>query len=280
MATIIIPAHNEDGVLGANLELLLKGLDTDAVDIVIACNGCTDNTVAVASSFAPAVQVLEIDQASKVAALNAGDAATESYPVIYLDADIRLDGTSASELVSVLESPGMIAAEPGVEFTVSGASGLVRTYYAAATALHGQTPGDLGRGAYAMSEMGRSRFGQFPEVIADDAFARAHFGRGELAAVPEATAVVRVPATMRHLIRIKTRSRLGTRQLKKMYPALWEHKRDNTPSWGHKLAGVRPGLWPAVGLFIGVQVVIKARAWWLMRDLDAYRWARDDSSRS
>ena len=58
--------------------------------MVVVCNGCHDRTAEVARQVAPLATVVEIPVASKVAALNAGDAVARYFPRFYLDADIEL----------------------------------------------------------------------------------------------------------------------------------------------------------------------------------------------
>ena len=115
----------------------------EPIDVVVVCNGCTDRTAAIARSFGPPVKVLEIEQASKVAALNAGDEVAAGYPRIYLDADVAFDGRSAAGVADALRRPGALAAEPDVVIDTRGSSLVVRAYYAVSQALHGQVPGDL-----------------------------------------------------------------------------------------------------------------------------------------
>jgi cellulose synthase/poly-beta-1,6-N-acetylglucosamine synthase-like glycosyltransferase len=280
MTSIIIPAHNEEANIAGNLQRLLAGLEHDSTEIIVVCNGCTDDTVSIARSFGGSVRVLEITMASKIAALNAGDAVAQSYPRIYLDADIGLDGASASMLARSLREHGVFAAETSVRFDFRRSTRLVQIYYIGDVALHGQSPGDLGRGVYALSEDGRNRFDEFPDVIADDAYARAHFGPGELVAVPDAVTTVRVPSDLASLIRIKTRSRMGTRQLQVEYPDLWKRKRANTTPWIRKLPAIYPLLWPTVGVFLVVQLATRWRARQQLRHLESYEWERDDSSRT
>jgi glycosyltransferase involved in cell wall biosynthesis len=281
MTSIVIPAHNEEGAIGATLTTLLADADRDRpLDVVVVCNGCTDRTAAIAGSFGPPVTVLEIEEASKVAALNAGDEVAAGYPRIYLDADIAFDGASLAAVADELRRSGALAAEPQVVVDTRGSSLVVRAYYAVSQALHGQVPGDLGGGVYALSEAGRRRFGRFPDVIADDGYARAHFGRGEISRVTGARSVVTAPAGAADLVNIKTRSRLGTVQLQRTYPDLWAGKRQDTDSLAAKLGRVPLRLWPYVPVYVVIQLLTRWRAGRRIGDLESYRWQRDDSSRN
>ena len=85
-ASVVIPAYNEGAVIDRCLASIGQPFD---MTIVVAANGCTDDTVP--RSRRHGVQVVEVRQASKIAALNSGDkAAGATFPRIYLDADIEL----------------------------------------------------------------------------------------------------------------------------------------------------------------------------------------------
>ncbi|MGW3138555.1 glycosyltransferase, partial [Streptomyces sp. NPDC001139] len=59
MTSIVIPAHNEAPVLGRLLDALLAdSLSADDPDIVVVCNGCTDDTASVAAARGPRVRVV------------------------------------------------------------------------------------------------------------------------------------------------------------------------------------------------------------------------------
>src|SRR5512142_3102283 len=94
-AGVVIPAHNEAAVIGRCLTRLLADAQPGEFEVVVACNGCTDDTASVASDAAPGVRVLRLDKASKSLALQAGDDAASVLPRLYLDADIELDTASA-----------------------------------------------------------------------------------------------------------------------------------------------------------------------------------------
>lgn len=279
MTSIIIPAHNEASVIRATLTTLVEGLDVANTEVLVVCNGCSDETAAEARIVAGPIQVLEIDQASKTEALNLGDSAASSYPRIYLDADVEISGTSISYLVSALQSPGVLAAEPTPRVDTSQSSLIVKAYYDVYLALHGQQAGDVGGGVYAMSHNGRGRFETFPGVIADDAYARAHFGSGELMRISDASSVVYAPAGAVDLLQIKTRSRLGILELHRDYPELWAHKRSHTNSLVDKARSLPIRIWPSVPVYVVLQLLARWRAKRLLASLDSYRWQRDDSSR-
>ena len=70
--SIVIPAYNEEKVIGRCLRSLLAGAEPDELEVVVAVNGTTDRTAEIARSFGPMVRVVETKTASKIAALNLG----------------------------------------------------------------------------------------------------------------------------------------------------------------------------------------------------------------
>jgi len=62
--SIIIPAYNEEHVIGYLLKGLLPDFVEDGNEVIVVCNACTDNTVKVASSFM-GIKVIETEKASK-----------------------------------------------------------------------------------------------------------------------------------------------------------------------------------------------------------------------
>lgn len=275
--SVIVPAHDEECILPRTLGTLLADLPPD-VQVLVVPNGCRDRTAEVARGFAPRVEVVEVEEASKTAALNAGDAAARAYPRVYLDADIDLSGADLAKVLSALEA-GALAAEPVARLDTAGASVWVRAYYAVWGALHGREPGDVGCGLYALSEAGRARFGAFPSIISDDGYVRAHFAPEEIHLVTEAESVVATPRSLGGLFKIKTRSRLGALQLERRFPDLWARKRELGRSLGEKIRALPLRLWPLLPLYAVVQVLVRCRAGRLARDMDGYRWERDGSSR-
>jgi hypothetical protein len=278
VATVIIPAYDEERVLGSTLQALLDGLP-EAVQVVVVCNGCTDRTAEVARRCGPPVEVLEVEVASKVGALNAGDAVARSFPRIYLDADVRISGLQMQRVIAALSAPGALAAEPKAQMDTSKSTLWVKAYYAVLQALHGREPGDVGCGLYALSQAGRSRFAEFPQVISDDGFVRAHFAPGEIIDVKDAHTVIETPRNLSSLITIKARSRLGVLELTRKYPELWARKRSATRSFLAKTLRVPLRLWPLFPIYLTVQASARRRARRIADNLEGYRWERDQSTR-
>jgi glycosyltransferase involved in cell wall biosynthesis len=112
MVAIIIPAYNEETVIGRTLRGLLEGPAIPNLEIIVCCNGCTDRTAEIAREFGHPVRVLETPRGSKTGALNMGDAAASTFPRIYLDADIQLDRRGVARIVEALQSEAALAVAP------------------------------------------------------------------------------------------------------------------------------------------------------------------------
>ena len=76
----------------------------------------------------------------------------------------------------------------------------------------------------------------------DDGFVRAHFQPGEIRGIREVRSLVRAPRSLRDLVRIKTRSRLGAMELAARFPDLWGGKSSAARGLRSKLAGLSPRL--------------------------------------
>ena len=277
MISIIIPAHNEEAVIERCLAALLDGAEPGELQIVVACNGCTDATAERACAFGPPVQVIEIEQASKTAAINAAERIAGCFPRLYVDGDVVLPLDSVRRIAAVLEGNGCLLASPVVQTDTGASSSAVRAFYDVWLRLPYNRV-MVGTGVYALSQQGRERFGEFPPIIADDGFVRSRFSPEERMAVPDATVTVVAPRTLGDLIRVKTRSRLGGYELARKFgrPAAPDVKKPGliikSLPWGYKLA------WQvSVYLWVNMIVRIRARRW--LRNLSCYQWQLDDASR-
>ena len=71
MLRVIIPAHNEEAVIGRCLGTLLAAAPPGALEVIVVANGCSDRTAATAAAFGPPdVRVVELGQASEHAAIH------------------------------------------------------------------------------------------------------------------------------------------------------------------------------------------------------------------
>src|ERR1019366_4385014 len=129
--SIIVPAHNA-ATRGFRV---LPTIEAAAAQlnalVIVVCNGCTDDTAAVARR-STSVEVVELSNAGKAAALNAGDEiAGEVFPRLYLDADVRITVQALGDIAASLDTPDDAIASPARTYMVEGAPWLVRRYYAA-----------------------------------------------------------------------------------------------------------------------------------------------------
>lgn len=210
--TVIIPAHNEAAVIARTLEPLAELAATGVVEVIVACNGCTDSTAAIAARF-PGVTVLDLKEPSKAMALNAADAASTRWPRLYLDADIEITPAAVSEVFRYLATPGTLAARPAFRYETSDADRMVQAYYRARIRIPSMSDHLWGAGAYAVNHDGHARFPQFPDATADDVFVDSLFDPTEKTMLPTAPMVVRVPLHTRDLHTTLRRIYRGARQV-------------------------------------------------------------------
>ena len=280
LASFIIPAHNESAVIADTLESLLDSIGDQPVGVIVVCNGCTDDTADRAREFEPAVTVLETEVASKIHALNLGDDCADRFPRIYLDADVRVSPSFAADMVRALETDEVRAAWPSVRYELSGCSWAVRAFYHVWTALPYNQPGRIGVGVYGLNQAARERFAEFPDVISDDGYVRGLFADNERVLVSTCRTTVQVPLTLRDLVKIRTRSRLGVYELRRKQPAVLRGHRTQT-TFGETLRVLAsPAVLCRLPVYLYVNVLARLRARRQLRSKTRYRWERDDSSRS
>lgn len=273
---MVIPAHDEAASIGPNLTALLDGLDPTEVEVVVVCNGCTDDTAARARAVSADITVLELEEASKVGALRAGDAVATSWPRVYLDADVTAHGESIRRLLAELSSDGALSARPPVSYDTPRSSWAVRRYYAARERLDG-VMGDLcAAGVYGLSEGGRARFGEFPDLVADDLFVARAVGDARMEIVDADPIVVHVPRTARAQLRVLKRVQWGNAELAAARPDLARSTTGGTVR--DLLASVR-GLGPAIDAAVYAAFAVAGRLA-ARADRRPERWERDHTTRS
>lgn len=293
MISIVIPAHNEAAVIARTLRAMTAGLPADmtadlpdaleragrdALDIVVVCNGCSDETAQIARGFGSSVRVIETDIASKPRALNLGDAAAAFFPRIYADADVMIAPPAIAALAKRLARGDILAAAPMPQIDLAGCSWAVRAFYAIRARMPSTQEGIGGSGIYALSEQGRRRFGTFPDVISDDGYVRIQFKPHERETLRDAASIVFPPRRIRDLIAVSTRVHGGNFELARLYPDLWTNRGErNERALLHLFRD--PRLWPALFVYGAVTLLARRAA---RKRLAGHRsrWERDVTSRS
>jgi len=279
MATVIVPAHNEASVIEDCLHSIVH---QDGIDhIIVACNGCTDNTVDIVRSKFPQVVCLDIETPSKTNALNvAEEKARElgiSYPIFYIDADTQLSDNCIPKISRAMaENDELYLTAPTPIIDTRASSWLVKTYYKVWTNLPYIKAGVIATCSFVVSKAGRQRFDKFADVIGDDGFIRCHFKNSEISNIKGAQIFIRAPRDIFSLIKIKTRARLGNMEL---------IARNKCPVQEAKQYGnvMRTRLlsrqfFPTL-VYIAIALVIRVRAKQQFKQLDSYQWEKDTSSR-
>jgi len=275
IGSVAIPAHNEAAVIGRCLDALLNGFQPGELEVLVVCNGCTDETADIVRSKWPSVQVAEIKEASKPAALRAADEMLVTFPRIYLDADVSLPGNSARRLIEALQSGSSVAARPRYIWDVSRSDALVRSYYRGLARVQSGR-NSLWGGIYGLSQAGRSRFSVFPDLIADDLFVDQSFRPAEIEIVDvEEPAVISVPRGIRDLLHVVRRRRKGNVDLN----SLPEDSETTTSSTvATLLSAARSGPGAAIDALFFFTFAVIVRISVIVSPPTG--WSRDDSSRS
>ena len=292
MISVIIPAHNEQAVIGRCLGALLDGARNGELEVIVVCNGCTDRTpdaarsagAAVGGVASAALSILETPLASKVHALNLGDQAARSFPRFYIDADVVLPLEYLRRLAAIFASrqndAHALATAPRFAMNLEHSSWFVRAFYAVNDRMPSSREGIGGSGVYGLSEAGRARFERFPQLTADDGFVRLQFSSDERVTVEDCFSTVTAPRTLWELVRIKTRSHLGNMELKHRFPKLWTLNRGGRNGGELRRLARRPGWWPSLAVYLLIKTVARCRAWRRFGRGQAVAWERDESARS
>jgi glycosyltransferase involved in cell wall biosynthesis len=270
VASVVIAAHNEAAVIGACLDSLLADARPGELDVTVVPNGCTDDTAA--RRQRSGVRVVETPVPGKANALNAADAVAQSFPRVYLDADIVVGTDVVRALCDRLEcGDGAIVAYPRRVIDLAGRPWPVRWVF---------EEGLFGRGMIAVSETARGRFDTFPDLVADDLFLDSLFGPTERAQVTEVSTTVAAPLRTRDLVNRLVRVRRGNAALRaaaaggRLGPYV---RRADRWSWLRDVVVRRPWLAPAGVVYVAITVLAAVRA---RRSQGARGWERDTSTRA
>jgi hypothetical protein len=285
--SIIIPAHNEAAVILRCLETLHQRLPQGrtAPQIIVVCNGCTDNTAGLVRSNYPQAEVIELAQGSKPLALNTGNAHAKAATRIYLDADVIVDGHALTVVADILSAGnGIEVAAPAMTIDLAQCSPMVRAFYRAWQATPYINDGMVGSGLFALSGAGMARVGEFPPIIADDTYVRNRFAISERKSLRHDDQgqpiyfTIFPPRDMATLVRVMARRRVGDLQLFALV---------GTPPaevGSSDVAFVATKLWRQVApldylTYAAVKLVARIWGRTMFRTSETPQWLRDDSSR-
>jgi len=279
LGSVVIPAHDEAGVIGRCFDALFEGFASGELEVVVACNGCSDDTAAIARASGHPVVVLDLAAPGKPGALRAGDAAVRALPRLYLDADVVLPGRSARAVLERLRD-GAIAGRPPVRYDDGRSSAPVRSYFRARSRVPSVQGSLWGAGVYGLSAEGRARFGEFPDVVGDDLWVDRHFARSEVEVVACEPVVVGVPRRTRDLVRILRRTYRGNTEAVPVGEAGERAPRTARATVRdlRRLAGAGPRA--AADALTYALFAAGTRAALRVAPAGGVRWERDDSSRS
>ncbi|NVJ96669.1 MAG: glycosyltransferase [Alphaproteobacteria bacterium] len=274
VCTIIVPAYNEAATIGHTLKALLAEAQADEFDLIVVCNGCMDDTAAVARAAAPSARVLVLEQASKTAALNAGIAAARTSPVVFLDADIITDAAAVRQLVHRLNWSGADMAYGAARFETSQCSWAVAAFYRAWQQNPYFDKQKMG-GFFTVSRRGLDRLGCLPPVVNDDEYVRRRLLCNSVW-VDAAPYKIAAPRSLASLIKVRSRVYRGNQDLKKdqvLSPG--GSRRDRAGQFLGRLLR-SPLLWPGAAIFFLVAILAHIRNALLRGQV---RWEQDKSNR-
>lgn len=281
--SVVIPAHNEAEVIERCLRSLLAGAPPGEPEILVVCNGCTDDTAARARRFGPPVRIIDLERGSKPLALNTGNLAASALPRFFVDADVVVTYASLAAVAAELSGDAARAGAPALAVDLSHATSGVKRFFDIWMRLPYVRRGLVGAGVYGLSAAGLARLKEFPDIIGDDLYVIRLFKADErvsVAATPEgapARFTIFPPRTLKDLIRVEVRRRAGDEEMIEFFGA----RAERTPGQYGALAALfaQPALWPALCVYLYVKVCSRL-AYAQHRKRGTHKiWERDLSSR-
>lgn len=278
-ASVIVPAHNEESLISDFIRRIETQDPEGLLEIIVVANGCDDATAERAAQTSARTMVLELDQGSKIAALNAGDAVATQSVRLYVDADVIVDGSALLALARAVDTAEARVASPAFHVDTRRSSWLVRQHYRMWELSDYRRIGHIGSGIYALSPSGRERFGDFPNVIADDRFVQQLFLPHERITVREFGFTVEAPRTFSAHLHRSTRIAAGNLELPERLQRASQPGAETRFGSLLKRALRRPSLWPALPVYAVGYVVPRVRARRLIARGKAVGWNRDTTTR-
>lgn len=228
--SVIIAARNEENYIQPCLKSLLaqEGLKPGELEVIVAANACTDATVKAASDLTAAfaargwaLAVMYLAEGGKLGAVAAAEQAATGRCLAYLDADVICDPLLLGQIAEVLAAPQPLYAT-GRLVVASSPNMVTRAYARIWQRLPFVEQGAVGAGFFAMNRAGRGRWGDWPRIISDDTFARLNFAPEERI---EVAAPYHWPMVegFGNLVRVRRRQDAGVREVRTLYPQLFDN---------------------------------------------------------
>jgi len=282
--TVIIPAHNEAAVIGRCLTALQKDAPTDgSMQMIVAANGCSDDTVSLARKAAPGATVLDLPVGSKTAAMNAANREAHHFPRIYLDADVQCSYTALAAVAQALREPGVMAAAPALRMDLSRSNWLARAYYRVWLTQPYVKNALVGSGCFGLSRAAYEKIGDFPPITGDDIWVHSRFAETERRNIANDSQgrpvffLVSPPRRAIDQIRVETRRRLGNEQVLRDYPSP-HYAGSNRP--GDLRDALREGASIIdVAIYLAIKVIVRLRVKRAKRQRQDIVWERDLAAR-
>ena len=269
---VIVPAFNEEKVIAGTLECLLGDAKAGEFEVTVVCNGCHDQTAKAAKEASGDINVIELTEASKTAAINAGLQGVRSSKIVLLDSDIRISTDDCRALVDALDDPGVDAAIGHMDINDSGCAWSVKAFYRI-WIRHPYVCKGKFAAAFAISKEAMDRIGALPDVIADDTYLKRMIPNDRVAVVDGVHFRVNVPRDIATLIRVRSRVRRGNRQLARYTPRRRPAADDN--KGGFLLSVCRqPSLWGDIPVYLVVTIASRILA---LKNTSV--WERDATTR-
>src|SRR5579872_3914563 len=99
--SIIIPAYNEGKYISTTLQAIQKSIFSGQYEIIVVCNGCTDNTPEIAKKYGARVFILS-DKGTPEA-MNYGAKQAQADVLTFLDADTLISNNLLQQVLSAHE---------------------------------------------------------------------------------------------------------------------------------------------------------------------------------
>lgn len=226
--SIIIPANNEAAMIADCLQHVLASDGPSRAQIIVAANGCTDQTVAIAQGFATTAArrdwqlvVLDLEEGNKLTALNAAEQIATGNSLVYLDADVTVSPPLLNQIAKVLDADQPRYASGALQFSHSPslATRLYARTYARVPFIANGLPG---AGLFAVNRAGRALWGEFPKIISDDTYVRLLFTPDQRVRV-EAPYQWPLVDGFSNLVRVRRRQNAGVEEVAQLYPEVLEN---------------------------------------------------------